>query len=475
MHLRQVTLNNFRCFDHLTVDLHPRLTVLVAENGGGKTSVLDGIAIGLTPILKALSSANQRLGGPEIEDTDFRILTNQKDQEYKAEYAQIILETTDGKIWDEWKASAPGYKPEETHGKSKISELSDFHRKYAEGQAADLPVFAYYGTQRGMLKVPKRMREKLSKPVDRNYPTSGLFRALDPKLDFREILNWFDQEEASELRFEKEMGVSGLSTVLNVVRAALRQILGYRDPHFDSRGKFCVRIRSAPYKLQVTQLSQGYQSMLALAMDFARRLAICSLHFDLSSFYENEMEAFKFYRKYHSFEGDDIAFAQFVESPPNSIPSVMLVDEIDLHLHPSWQQRVLEDLMKAFPHTQFIVTTHSPQVLTTVKSENIRMLSKDSEGIWSANIPAQEIKGAESAMALIDIMGVDPIPQVEEAGWVTRYSDLIETNQHDTEEGKQLHEKLKALYGSDHPIMLDLDRLRRLQAFKLKRSNSSKD
>ena len=73
MLLKKIILNHFRCFERLEVDLHPRLTVFVAENGGGKTAVLDGIAIGLSPILRLLSSANQRLSGPGIDDTDFHL------------------------------------------------------------------------------------------------------------------------------------------------------------------------------------------------------------------------------------------------------------------------------------------------------------------------------------------------------------------------------------------------------------------
>ena len=63
MRLKTVTLKNFRCFESLTLDLHPRLTVIVGENGTGKTAVLDGIASGLNPVLTYLSSANQRLTG----------------------------------------------------------------------------------------------------------------------------------------------------------------------------------------------------------------------------------------------------------------------------------------------------------------------------------------------------------------------------------------------------------------------------
>jgi len=101
------------------------------------------------------------------------------------------------------------------------------------------------------------------------------------------------------------------------------------------------------------QLSGGYRVMLALVMDLARRLAQANPH---------------------------------LEEPCES-PAIVLIDEIDLHLHPKWQQRVLVDLIKTFPNTQFIVTTHSAPVLTTVKPENIVVLSYQ-EGKLTANSPS---------------------------------------------------------------------------------------
>jgi predicted ATP-binding protein involved in virulence len=61
--------------------------------------------------------------------------------------------------------------------------------------------------------------------------------------------------------------------------------------------------------------------------------------------------------------------------------AIVLIDEVDLHLHPKWQQRVLIDLMAIFPNTQFIVTTHSPQVLTTIKPEHIILLEHEKDVI----------------------------------------------------------------------------------------------
>lgn len=104
-----------------------------------------------------------------------------------------------------------------------------------------------------------------------------------------------------------------------------------------------------------------------------------------------------------------------------------MIDEVDMHLHPEWQQLILGAMTEAFPLIQFMVTTHSPQVLSTVKRENIRILAQDADGLWSADMPDEETKGVESSTAMNDVMGVNQVPPVPEAGWRNDYTALIET------------------------------------------------
>jgi len=159
-----------------------------------------------------------------------------------------------------------------------------------------------------------------------------------------------------------------------------------------------VEPQKGPGELQVSQLSQGYQSMLALGMDFARRLALANGHhdaveggFDWSSLTPNRADW-----------ESDVAIAAAPRGP-SWAPAIMLVDEIDLHLHPSWQQRVLPDLMRAFPGTQFVVTTHSPQVLSTVGKESIRLI-QTVDGRTVLKTPEYQTRGVESADVLATIM-----------------------------------------------------------------------
>ena len=450
MHLKSVTLTNFRCFDSLTVDLHPRLTVFVAENAGGKTTILDGIAVGLTPILTQFSSANQRLSGPGIKDTtDFRILPTQGRIELKAPFTQIAMLSTTGLRWDNWKASEKGAQPPEKIGQALLTPLSDITKSYATEVIQTLPVFAYYGAQRGLIEIPTRLRENVTQEVNYNYPTSGLFGALDAQSDFKEMLKWFDAEESSELRKQKESPDELVKSVaLAAVRRAITTVLGgkYHAPHFDSKHKFCVLADEEPKKLQVSQLSQGYKSMLALVMDFARRLALANEHLaEADQGADVRAAALTYYRRWN--DTDDFDDLDLLDSGPALAPAIMLIDEVDLHLHPSWQQRVLGDLMRAFPGTQFIVTTHSPQVLTTVRKENIRRLAREvtaenPEGQWVARMPDHSPLAQESADALAHIMGTYPRPPLPLIADLHAYEQLARAGLAETEEARAILARL---------------------------------
>ena len=145
-----------------------------------------------------------------------------------------------------------------------------------------------------------------------------------------------------------------------------------------------------------------------------------------------------------------------------------MIDEVDMHLHPAWQQQVVRLLRDAFPNFQFILTSHSPQVISTVQRECIRVLSGNE---W--RMPLQQTRGSESAEVLAGVMGVSSIPAVEEAEWVAEYKRLIDLGEDDSEAGIELRRKIVAHFGEQHPLVLDCDRLRRWRAFKARGSSAA--
>ena len=190
--------------------------------------------------------------------------------------------------------------------------------------------------------------------------------------------------------------------------------------------------------IPVAQLSDGVKAMLSLVADIAYRCVQLNPH---------------------------------LASPPEETSGVVLIDEIELHLHPSWQQHVINDLQTAFPNIQFIVTTHSPQVLTTIPANSIRLLEME----WDEETGrdclvvkpvSQQTLGVASSDVLAEAMGTDPVPDVEQARQLSQYKALIQQNLHEKEPGPDLRAQLDQHFGPQHPAMLECDRLIRLQNFK---------
>ena len=167
--------------------------------------------------------------------------------------------------------------------------------------------------------------------------------------------------------------------------------------------------------LELEQLSGGYRIVLALAADLARRMAQGNPHLD----------------------------------DPLQSEAIVLIDEVDLHLHPSWQQRVLPDLTRTFPNSQFIVSTHSPQVLTTVKAEHIVELYRAGDNIVAEGASAPTY-GAPAGDLLAAVMRVNERPPNN--GFVTilgDYMELVRSGKGESEPALKLRRKLDDLSPQD--------------------------
>ena len=163
----------------------------------------------------------------------------------------------------------------------------------------------------------------------------------------------------------------------------------------------------------------GYRAVLALAADLARRMAQGNPH----------------------------------RAKPCACEAIVLIDEIDLHLHPAWQQRVLDDLLRTFPNTQFLVSTHSPQVLTSVKPERIVELSRENGAVVAGYIGGIATYGAESGTVLALVMGVPNRPKDNEfVKKLDRYRSLIADGEGESEEARRLRSELDRISPYDYAL-----------------------
>ena len=446
--LDKLELENFRCFSKIQIEFDEKLTVIVALNGGGKTTVLDAACFGWQFFLQGIELEQS---AKTIRDTDIRRTRSQdgamvpmkpvslsgisfiggKSVDWSVDKGQTLAKNTSTRADEDMREAG------------RVLRLAT--QAYAEHTSASpptLPAIGYYGTGRlwAAQKITKARRKNVKAD---NSPTSGYDQCLSPSSHFAIFEVWFERysREAQQERMSEKQSphrpADKLKAVVNAVDALLKPV-GWHSLAFDFTDETIVAEHPVHGRLPVSTLSDGIRVIIGLVGDIAHRCVRLNPHF-----------------------GADAA---------KLTPGVIMIDEVDMHLHPEWQQLILGALTDAFPLIQFIITTHSPQVLTTVKRESIRILAQDEDGIWSAAMPDEETKGVESSSAMNDVMGVNQLPPVPEAGWRNDYTALIENADHESPEGRELRNKLVALYSAHHPIILDFDRLIRFQAFKTKQA-----
>ena len=360
MYISSLHLRNFRMFGEADLKLNHGLCVFVGDNGSGKTTLLDALSVLISRIFPSCDSV-PRIGAIPYSSLNARKYVEMKNgraQEKAAQDSFIIAEVgipgvNSGKADTLYALRAGKFSNRIDFSKhieaksirTEIDLADELNRLAEEGRA--IPALAYYGPHRGAQQGDRKRFGRRKK----NYtnPFSAYLNALQPSLDFDSFLDWFNEEEANELR-EQRKNKKFLSHELEAVRAAMDRVfrdaeLKMTNPRFETNPKRFVMDQRMPdgsvKEMRFDQLSDGYRGMVALVADFARRLAICHR-----------------FTKENPLEGDGI----------------LLIDEVDAHLHPKWQYRVVEDLRRTFPNVQLIITTHSAEVLSSVRKENIYIL-----------------------------------------------------------------------------------------------------
>jgi predicted ATP-binding protein involved in virulence len=204
-------------------------------------------------------------------------------------------------------------------------------------------------------------------------PSSAIHDALTAgRLKFRSLFQWFKAREdvENELKVAKQ-DLSLEDPQLAAVRRAIAGMLPGFSGLRIQRDPLHMVIRKGDTVLVVDQLSDGEKLLLALTADLARRLAMT--YPDLADPLQGE--------------------------------AVVLIDEIEQHLHPGWQRRVLGDLRRTFPNCQLIVSTHSPQVLSEVPNEAVTLVQD-----FQFFRPAAPTAGRDTNSILWEVLGVDAHP-----------------------------------------------------------------
>lgn len=339
MQIKQTIISNFRGKKNLDINLGRRLTLLVGENGSGKTTILDAIAIGLGAFFSHLP----KVTGITFKNNDLLV-----EGERKAPFARIKIIANNNIEWDRTlrrdKSKKTLKKIPSAIGLSSLKKFIDgkIIDPYNENKDFALPLYSYYGVSRALLEVPLRRRG-----FPKNHQRfEALENALNSENRFKSAFVWFYNKENEEQRKQKELQSFDYKLPeLEAVRKAIETVFpDIKEPHIALNPlKFAVKYQGEI--LDIMQLSDGYKTLLSLIIDLAARMALANPGM------KNPLET----------------------------QSTVLIDEVDLHLHPGWQQRVIGDLLTVFPKTQFVLTTHSPYIVESINNNLMRHHIRNSD------------------------------------------------------------------------------------------------
>ena len=438
MQAKRLKLKNFRCYDELDIDFDPELTVIVGENGKGKTAIFDAIAIALEPYLRAFD-----IKGRELLPKDVRRLPvyNEQTQHIESMESRYPTEVTlegeaFGKPLSCTRRLLENNVPEDDDAELRAIGKT-FQQQCGANEQTLLPALAYYGTQR--IWVDSSLLQNFERSLTER--TVGYEECLEPSSSYNSFGTWF--EHVTKAALEEVQQSATLQRNLLIKEAIQKAVdiclesTGLHDLYYNFKLKCFVVSHPLTGEMIVDDLSDGFRSIISMVADLAYRMVRLN--------------------------------PQLGERAVLETPGLVLIDEIDMHLHPLWQQTVLLDLQKAFPKVQFIVTTHSPQVLSSVPATSIRVLSwgKQFEGVRRVDFSL----GADSTRILQEIQHVDPRPQcLPVVQDLKQYLELVSEDKWDTEEALALRKRLDDWARGREPALVRADMDIRMREFRRRRS-----
>lgn len=416
-HIARLTLENFRNYENLTIELGRSITLLIGENGAGKTSILDALAALLWTPLRQLSGDGR--GARHIRPTDARRTPSDLDSRYRTstvEQHYPVLVKAEGELggqdfsWERELGSADG---RTTWGGKEVRDFcgSIMDRAVSADDATDdvtLPVLAYYGVERLVREVPQQGAIQLSR-------RGAYDLTLDPRSDLKRLFVFLESLDEQIVRAHayNDPEPTAARQQFEAVEAACDRVL---EPVGWHRMRWNSEIREVTFHhdehgtLPLTMLATGTKIAAGLTIDLASRMARANPHLGAGDLLEET-------------------------------PGIVLIDEVDLHLHPTWQQRIVPALRRTFPRVQFVLTTHSPQVISTVEAESIRILD-------NSDVSTPEFsEGLRSNVILDRLQRTDPRPDVPMRANLDEYLDLVNAGEGRSKRALKLRGELDRVLG----------------------------
>ena len=428
--LKSLKLKNFRCFEECEIKFEKKNTVILADNGNGKTAILDVIA-------KVLSMVTNSKSGYEKSIQPLKLDVRQKISNSLLEF-QIPMKS-------DLHVQFGKEKFDLSIGKKSISgkeyweipaKLKKQLKKIANSNVT-FPLITYYGIDRMRNQLQRNYYHDKLLMRRINSDRLKIYRdSLRVRSSIYDIEWWFREQSLFSDSSHHRSLVKDILGTTNTVKKAIEIILKPTDwSNLDWDpiiGELTVA-HDLQGRLPLRFMSDGFKVMITLVADIAIRC---------------------------------ISLNAQLENPVSETHGIVLIDELCLHLHPKWQQHVMELMTKIFPNIQFIVTSHSPLLVSTVNSSSIRVLHQNGQGFVPKN-PNLQTQGVNVSDALATVMDVSPEPDITITKQLSEYKKLIENGKVETSAAKKLRSKLDNHFGDQHPLMIECEYLIEFQQFKL--------
>ena len=354
-------LANFRPIEAADFRFLPGVNLIVGVNGVGKTSVLDSIGVSLSAVVKQANGLRGRVESFSTEDIRIGAEALTVECNFRIgdrEHSYLVHKPREASAPQKQKAGMPREQVHVTPAKAMF--VGDSFSPVTGGEPDGRPLAVQFSTNRA---VPT---ERVPGKTVAAGGIAGAFGDAFANRDLRlgEFAAWMKVQET--LRGER----AEVARMLASCEEAIRRFLpGYRNLRQEGDKRPQLFIDRNSTTIPVRHLSDGERGNLALVLDLTRRLTQANPE---------------------------------LVAPASEAEAVVLVDEIDLHLHPKWQRQIVRNLTIAFPRCQFIVTTHSPLVIGEVPHERIQIIADGQ--VYS---PRHSF-GVDSSRVLEEIMGTDP-------------------------------------------------------------------
>ncbi len=422
MKIDNIEIKNFKGFEECNVEFHPKLNLFIGNNASGKTTLLKAILKSINNFTSRIVQAQSYFEDLEFSSVDINYLS--KSSTILAKFSNFTILNLDFKTY-----LITGNSEQESIklrdiSYQEVNEVSNIFNSNTQKNSITIPIFKFYPANRGSISYS----EVYSNNVYNLSQLETWSNIYQNNLSYSKFFHWFFENETNELRLQRDSQDFGIQS------PALRDVRKAVETAFQA-------LNFGNYKLLSKQISrQGNSKLLPT-------LVLLNLDTKKEEFIDNKSDGEKAIIALVADIAYNLSIAKDFSNDDDFLlsPGIVMIDEIETHLHPKWQREIVPLLTNLFPNIQFFITTHSPQVLSSVNSESIFVC----ENFKVKNIKIKT-KGEDTNSILKYVFNTTDRP-TNYIKLLDEFDDLM-TNNSNVKDLKKIIEEIELLYDEDSSL-----------------------